>query len=303
MTAAELAQRLPEPSEIAGDGARPIRGIAGMSSAAIGALSFCDSAQWEGALAATDASVVIVAAECAATPRIDQTFLRVGDARACFIAAVDLLLPGVARPHEPAPGIDPRAHFDATAEVSTLAAIGAGVSIGAGTRVGPGAVIYEGCMIGAQCVIGPNAVIGWVGLAYHDCRDGQRLFFPHLGRVCIGDRVDVGANACICRGMLSDTIIGDQVKIGSLVYIGHGVEAETNAWLSAATAIAGHSSVDAHALLGIGTVIVDNVAIGARALLGAGSVVTKNVAPGDRQFGVPSHTVPKARRFGPTPRG
>ena len=213
-----------------------------------------------------------------------------------------LLLPGAARPREPRPGVDPGARVDATAEVSPLAAVGAGVSIGPGTRVGPGAVIYEDCTIGAQCVIGPNAVIGWVGLAYHDCRDGRRLFFPHLGRVRIGDRVDVGANACVCRGMLSDTIIGDQAKLGSLVYIGHGGVVEANAWLSAATAIAGHSSVEAQALVGIGTVVVDNVTIGARALLGAGSVVTKDVAPGDTQVGAPARTVPKARRFGPTPR-
>jgi UDP-3-O-[3-hydroxymyristoyl] glucosamine N-acyltransferase len=301
-TAAELARRLSARVEISGDGARAIRGIAGLSNAEVDALSFCDSTEREVALADTGASVVIVATECAAMPRLHQTFLRVDDVRASFIAAVDLLLPGTARPHEPAPGIDPRARVDGTAEISSLAAIGAGVSIGPGTRVGPGAVIYEDCAIGAQCVIGPNAVIGWVGLAYHDCRDGQRLFFPHLGRVRIGDRVDVGANACICRGMLSDTIIGDQAKIGSLVYVGHGVEIEANAWLSAATAIAGHSSVNAHALLGIGAVVVDNVAIGARAVLGAGSVVTKDVGPGDTQFGVPAHAVPKARRFGPTPR-
>ena len=81
--------------------------------------------------------------------------------------------------------------------------------------------------------------------------------------------------------MLSDTVIGNQVKIGSLVYIGHGGVVEANAWLSAATAIAGHSRVDAQALVGIGTVIVDNVSVGARAVLGAGSVVTRTCARRD----------------------
>ncbi len=301
-TAAQLAHRLPPSVEIVGDGERPIRGIAGVASAPDGALSFCDPEQSVDALTATRASVVIVSAGCTAPPRDRQAFLRVDDVRASFIAAVELLLPGAARPREPAPGIDPTARVDASAQVSRLAAIGANVSIGPGTRVGPGAVIYEDCTVGAHCAIGPNAVIGWVGLAYHDGRDGRRSFFPHLGRVHIGERVDIGANACICRGMLSDTVIGNQVKIGSLVYIGHGGVVEANAWLSAATAIAGHSRVDAQALVGIGTVIVDNVSVGARAVLGAGSVVTRDVAPGETQFGVPAHAVPKARRFGPTPR-
>jgi len=101
------------------------------------------------------------------------------------------------------------------------AAIAEGVSIGPGTRVGPGAVIYAGCTIGANCSIGPGAVVGWVGLAYHRGKDGRRTLFPHLGGVRIGDWVDIGANSCLCRGMLSDTLIGDSA-IGQGVIVGGG---------------------------------------------------------------------------------
>lgn len=302
VSAADLAHRLPPTAVVEGDAARMIRGIAELSAASGGALAFCDATQPGDALMRTAASVIVVAGTCEATPGPQQTFLRVDDVRASFIDAVSLLLPDAARPPEPRPGVDPSARIDATARISPLAAIGAGVCIGAHTRIGPGVVIYADCVIGAECVIGPNATIGWVGLAYHDRADGRRMFFPHLGSVRIGDRVDVGANACICRGMLSDTRIGDQAKLGSLVYVGHGCDVAANTWLSAGTALAGHSSTGAHALVGIGTVVVDNVAVGANALLGAGSVVTKGVAEGETRFGNPARPVAKARRFGPTPR-
>jgi UDP-3-O-[3-hydroxymyristoyl] glucosamine N-acyltransferase len=77
-----------------------------------------------------------------------------------------------------------------------------------------------------------GAAIGWVGLAYHDRADGRRSFFPHPGGVRIGDRVDGGAATCICRGMLSHTSTGDDAKIGSLVYVSHGVEVAPRAWIS-----------------------------------------------------------------------
>lgn len=301
-TAGELARRLSPAALVDGDAARPIRGIAGLSGATAGTLAFCDASQSGDALARSGASVVIVDVACKSQPGAQRTLLRVADVRASFVDAVALLLPDSARPPEPGPGIDASARVDPSARISPLAAIGAGVAIGARTHIGPGAVVYSDCVIGADCVIGPNSVTGWVGLAYHDCRDGRRLFFPHLGSVRIGDGVDIGANACICRGMLSDTLIGAQAKLGSLVYVGHGCVVAANAWVSAGTVLAGHSSAGAGALVGIGAVVVDNVAVGARAMLGAGSVVTRDIPDGDTQMGVPARSVGTARRFGPTPR-
>ena len=166
----------------------------------------------------------------------------------------------------------------------------------------PGAIVYADCEIGSDCVIGPNAVVGWVGLSYHDRRNGERLFFPHLAGVRIGDRVDVGAQACICRGMLSHTTIGADAKIGSLVYVSHGVDVGARAWLSAGTAIAGHATIGAGALLGIGSVVVDNVELEPGVCSGGGSVVTRHARAGARLQGVPAHEVAAMRRFGPTPR-
>lgn len=300
-TAQRVGERLPS-SSVVGNPDRAIRAIGALSAAAAGVLAFCDAAHAEERLAEAAAAVVIVPSATRVTPRADQTFIVVDDVRAGFIDTVAFLLPGSARPADPAPGIDHDAAVDESATISPLAAVGSGVTIGARTRIAPGAVIYADTRIGSDCVIGPGAVIGWVGLAYHDRADGQRLFFPHLAGVRIGDRVDIGAQACICRGMLSHTELGDDVRIGSLVYVSHGVVVEARAWLSAGTAIAGHSRIAADALLGIGSVIIDNVTLGAGVRVGAGSVVTKQAGAGEKLHGVPARPVTAMRRFGPTPR-
>jgi UDP-3-O-[3-hydroxymyristoyl] glucosamine N-acyltransferase len=103
--------------------------------------------------------------------------------------------------------------------------------------------------------------------------------------------------------MLSHTVIGSDVKIGSLAYVSHGVVIDDRAWLSAGTAVAGHATIGTEALLGIGSIVIDNVRLAAGVLLGGGSVVTKHAAAGSKLYGVPARAVPSMRRFGPTPRG
>jgi UDP-3-O-[3-hydroxymyristoyl] glucosamine N-acyltransferase len=290
-------------SALLGDPDRAIRGIGSLGSGADGVLTFCDAPGASERFAASRAAVVIVPREGSPAPCPARTLVAVDDVRAAFIDVVASLLPDAARPPDPAPGVAAGAHVDAAADVAPTACIGARVHIGPRTRVGPGAVVYDDSDIGSDCVIGPGASIGWVGLAYHDRADGRRLFFPHLGSVRIHDRVDVGAQACVCRGMLSHTLVGDDVKIGSLVYVSHGVVIGERAWLSAGTLIAGHARVAAGALLGIGSVVVDNVNLDEGVLVGGGSVVTKHAAAGEKLYGVPAHPVASMRRFGPTPRG
>lgn len=300
-TADAIAARLPA-AALVGDPRHVVRGIGALASHVPDVLTFCDAADAADRLAAAPAAVIIVHSGTSATPRSDQTFIVVDDVRAAFIDSVAFLLPGADRPADPPPGIDPTARIGESASIAPTACIGARVDIGPRTRIGPGAMIHADAEIGSDCVIGPAAVIGWVGLAYHDGDDGRRTFFPHLAGVRIGNRVDVGAQACVCRGMLSHTVIGDDVKIGSLVYVSHGVVVGERAWLSAGTLVAGHARIAAGALLGIGSVVVDNVHLEAGVAVGGGSVVTKNAAAGSKLYGVPAHPVPTMRRFGPTPR-
>lgn len=302
VTAAALAPRLGSGAVIEGDPARTATGITGIGPGAPHTLAFCDLPPVAERVARSPCAVIIVASGADAVPRPDQTLIRLADPRQGFIDAVEALLPGSARPRAPAAGIHPDAVVARDADIAPTAAIGARVVVGARACVGPGAVIYHDCILGDDVCIGPNAVVGWVGLAYHTDSNGRRHFFPHLGGVRIGEATDVGAGACICRGMLSDTVIGRQVKIGSLVYVSHGVVVGDGAWLSASAALAGHSHVGAEALIGIGAVLVDNVDLAAGVMVGGGSVVTRDAQTGEKLVGVPAHPVPKMKRFGPTPR-
>ncbi len=295
-----IKSRISGIASIVGDPDRPVLGLAALLPGHRNTLTFCDGVDAQDRLAASSASVVAVSG--ALKPTKDQTLLIVDDPRAWFIRAVEALLPDSSRPREPAIGIHPSARVHADAQVSGAAAVGEGVSIGPGTRVGPGAVIYAGCTIGANCCIGPGAVIGWVGLAYHQGKDGRRAFFPHLGSVRIGDWVDIGANACVCRGMLSDTTIGDSAKIGSLVYLSHGTTTGANAWVSSSAAVAGHSHIGATSVLGIGAIVIDNITTEPGVIVGAGGVVTRAAMTGEKLVGVPARHTPALRRFGPTPR-
>ncbi len=301
-----LVARMPQAPTIVptitGDAGRLIRGIAPLTPGREGALSFCDPGGAPERIDASQSTVVFAAAHADLRASAEKTLILVDDPRAAFIHAVEVMLPGAGRPSEPAVGIHPGASVHRDARISPNAAIGEGVSIGAGTRVGAGAVIYAGSMIGSNCCIGPGTVIGWVGLAYHQDRQGRRLFFPHLGAVRIGDWVDIGANCCVCQGILSDTTIGNQVKIGSLVYVGHGAVVGDKVWISASTAVAGHAHIGEGGLIGIGAIVVDNVTTGPGVLVGGGSVVTRDAAADDKLIGVPARSVPKLRRFGLTPR-
>ena len=295
-----LVDRVAPGATILGDPARQVDGVGALLPGHPRTLTFCDAADAQRRLALSAASVVAVAAPLQPAP--EQTLIIVADPRAWFIHAVDALLPGSARPREPAVGAHASASVHADAEVSPSAAIGERVVIGPGTRVGPGAVIYADCTIGANCCIGPGAVIGWVGLAYHQDIDGRRAFFPHLGGVRIGDWVDIGAHSCICRGMLSDTTVGDSAKVGSLVYLSHGTTVGDHAWVSASAAVAGHASIGANAVLGIGAVVIDNVALESGVIVGGGGVVTRAAKAGEKLVGVPARHAPALRAFGPTPR-
>ena len=300
-TARALWQAL-APADVVGDPDRLVRCIGSLAATADDLLAFCDAADASQRLALTPASVVLVRAAARPSPRPGQTLIVVDDVRAAFIDVVSLLLPDSARPRDPAAGIDAGASVHVSASVAPSACIGPGVVVGARSRVAAGAVVYADCEVGTDCVIGPNAVIGWVGLSYHDRKDGRRSFFPHLAGVRIGDRVDVGANTCICRGMLSHTTIADDARIGSLVYVSHGVDVGARSWLSAGAAIAGHATLGPDVSLGIGSIVVDNVELEPGVRTGGGSVVTRNAAAGTSLQGIPAHAVAAMRRFGPTSR-
>lgn len=198
------------------------------------------------------------------------------------------------------------AHIHASAFIDPQAHIGSGVSVGAFSVVGPGATLAAGCRIAEHCVIGQNAAVGAgsrvsarVTLG-EGCSIGERCiihsgavigadgfgFAPHdgrwekieqLGAVRIGDDVEIGANTCIDRGALQDTIIEDGVKLDNLIQIGHNVHIGKHTAIAGCAGVAGSAHIGAHCTIGGGAVVLGHLRLVDGVHISAASVVMRSI--------------------------
>lgn len=197
-----------------------------------------------------------------------------------------------------------KAEFDAsvtvdeTAVVADDATLGAGVRIGPHVHIGPGVVLGEGCVIEAGAVVthalvGANAVvlsgarIGQAGFGFAESPDGL-VRVPQLGRVLIGDDVEIGANATIDRGALGDTVIGEGTKIDNLVQIGHNVRIGRFCVLAAQTGVSGSCIIGDGVFMGGQVGLADHLTIGDGAQIAAGAGLMRDVPAGEKWGGRPA---------------
>jgi len=158
----------------------------------------------------------------------------------------------------------------------------------------PSAVINYDCVeIGKNVRIGPNSSIGFEGFGFEGDGNGVYHRFPHIGKVIIGDDVEIGANTCIDRGALDDTIIGDGTKIDNLVHVAHNVRIGKNCMIIALTCLGGGVIIEDGAYVGIGASIRNQRKIGEKAFIGMGAVVVKDVDPGVTVIGNPAKPMRK----------
>jgi UDP-3-O-[3-hydroxymyristoyl] glucosamine N-acyltransferase len=268
-------------------------GLALVSSPLRGYLSFCDRVPAAAAADPECRSIILVPEELR-EPLRDifpaATLIPVVDPRSVFIdTAAWLQRAGRVLPSSLLP---PTPRLSPSAEIEEGVVIQAGVCIDDGVIVRSGAVIRTGTWLRAGAVIGENTVVGCTGINAYLGTDGARRGFPHLAAVVIGEGVSVGASCVIVRGILSSTVIGAGSTIGNLCNVGHGVEIGNDVWVSAGTAIGGHTKVGAKATIAVGCTVKDNVRLGAGCNVGMGSVVTKEVPAGGSVFGNPARHIP-----------
>jgi UDP-3-O-[3-hydroxymyristoyl] glucosamine N-acyltransferase len=178
--------------------------------------------------------------------------------------------------------------------------IGKGVSIGHHCYICKDAVIGNNVTlknnviiecpaeIGDNTIIWSGVVIGTDGYGYYKKDDGINYKVPHFGGVKIGKNVEIGANTCIDRGTLTDTIVGNNVKIDNLCHIAHNVQVEDNVMIVAMSMLAGSSVVQENAYIAPGALIINQKTVGKDAFVGLGGVVINNIPPGKVVFGVPA---------------
>lgn len=159
------------------------------------------------------------------------------------------------------------------------------------SRINSTATIYENVKIGRNVIINAGAVIGAEGFGYEPDEDGTLVQFPHIGGVIIEDNVEIGANTCIDRGALGDTIIGEGTKIDNLVHVAHNVVIGKNCRIICLVGIGGSVEIGDGSFVGISASIKNQKKIGKNVVIGMGAVVTKDVPDNTTVIGNPAHPI------------
>jgi acyl-[acyl carrier protein]--UDP-N-acetylglucosamine O-acyltransferase len=162
------------------------------------------------------------------------------------------------------------------------------VTIGEGTTIGHNAVILAGTRIGRFCDIQAGAVIGDAGFGFERDGDKRPLRMVHLGGVRIGDRVEIGANTCIARGALGDTILEDHVKVNNLVHIAHNCRIGEGTMIGACADLCGSLEIGRNCWIAPNCSIRQKLVIGEDAIIGMGAVVVRDVEAGVTVYGNPA---------------
>jgi len=285
-------------AELVGNPETLIERLSTLEAAGPSDLTFLSNPRYLGQLAESAAACVVVA------PSAREAALKRG---ACIVVAdpyhyFALITQLWKRQHFPAPA----PHIHPSASIDPAATLAPGVSIGAFACIAAGAVIEAGARIAEHCVIGRNVQIGadsrlsarvTVG---DDCRIGARCilhpgvvigadgfgFAPHggqwvkieqLGAVRIGNDVEIGANTCIDRGALQDTVLEDGVKLDNLVQIAHNVRIGQHSAMAGCVGVAGSATIGAHCTVGGGAIVLGHLRLADGVHVSAATTVTRSL--------------------------
>jgi UDP-3-O-[3-hydroxymyristoyl] glucosamine N-acyltransferase len=267
-----------------GDANQQITGLASLKQATPSDVSFVSNIKYEQELAASQAACVIVSPHLAAFAEKRGSYI-VTDQPYVYFA---LLTQFWKQQHSPknAGSIHASAVVDATAVVDKTAVIGAlcvieaGASIGANTVLKSRVTVGESCIIGNNCMLHSGVVVGADGFGFAPQKSATGLTWvkiEQLGAVKIGNDVEIGANSCVDRGALHDTVIEDGVKLDNLIQIGHNVRIGKHAIIAAATAVAGSTEIGAYCMVGGCVSIAGHLSIAPHTEISGASVVTHSI--------------------------
>ncbi len=304
MTLAELAEVAG--ATLDGDGDCLITAVDTLQDAGPDRISFYANRRYRHDLAQTRAAAVILRPEDRANCPV-QALL--SDNPYLAYARIAARLSPVQRP---APGIHPSAEVDSSARVAVTASVGAnsvveaGAVIAAGVFIGPNCVVgrdvtigcdtrliasvtlCHGTEIGARCVLQPGVVVGSDGFGLANDA-GTWVRVPQLGRVRIGNDVDVGANTTIDRGAIRDTVIADGVKLDNLIQVAHNVEVGAHTAMAACTGISGSTKIGSHCTLAGAVGVVGHVEIADGVHVSGMSMVSRSIRErGTYSGGIPA---------------
>ncbi|WP_413439502.1 UDP-3-O-(3-hydroxymyristoyl)glucosamine N-acyltransferase [Sulfuriferula sp. GW1] len=302
-TLAEIVRRLG--GEVLGDAQTRVSQVATLRSARPDQISFLSNLKYRSQLAESAAGAFILgrdAAEASNRPRI------IADNPYTYFARVSALFNP---PPEAVPGVHPSAVVHPTAHIADDACIGANAVVEQGTKIGAGSIIGAGSVVGADCVIGKGCLLYANVSVYHGCLIGDRVILhsgcvigsdgfglapdggrwlkiPQIGRVIIGNDVEIGANTTVDRGALDDTVIEEGVKLDNQIQVAHNVRIGAHTAIAACTGIAGSAKIGAHCTIGGAAMIFGHIEIADGVNISTNTLITKSLTqPGTYTSALP----------------
>ena len=258
-----------------------IQKISPLETATSSSLAFLSNPLYRSQLATTEAGCVIVSPEM-------QSLVRAGSA--CIVSPNPYLYfakvtqlwrqQQVAENSEPlvhpSAVVHPKAVVHPTARIGPLCVIEKGARVGAGSWLKAHVTLGMCCSIGEHCILHAGVVIGADGFGFAPI-EGRWEKIEQLGAVRIGNHVEIGANSCVDRGALEDTVIGDGVKLDNLVQIGHNVQVGAHTAMAGCVGVAGSAVIGAHCTLGGGAIVLGHLTLADGVHISAASVVMRSI--------------------------
>ena len=255
-----------------------------------GAISFLSNPKYTHYLYDTKSTIVLINEDVELEKPVSPTLIRVKNAYECVARLLQLY--DSMKPKKS--GIDPLAFVSPTAKIgkdvyiAPFTYVGDNVEIGDGTHIFPNVTIYEGCRIGQRVTIHAGAVIGADGFGFAPNTEGYAKI-PQIGIVIIEDYVEIGANTCIDRSTMGQTIIHRGVKLDNLIQVAHNCEIGENTVMSAQSGMAGSTKIGAWCMVGGQAGFSGHITIADKTFVGAQSGVISNTkGNGEQLIGAPA---------------
>lgn len=255
-----------------------------------GAITFLSNPKYTPYVYETKATIVLINEDVVLEKPVSATLIRVKNAYEC----VAKLLQMYAATLPKKTGIHPLAFVAESAEIGKdvyigpFACIGEGVKIGDGSVINPNVTIYDGCQIGKRVTIHAGSVIGADGFGFAPNQEGYEKI-PQLGIVIIEDDVEIGANTCVDRSTMGQTIIHKGVKLDNLIQVAHNCEIGENTVMSAQVGMAGSTKIGAWCMVGGQAGFSGHIHVADRTMVGAQCGVINNTkGNGENLIGSPA---------------
>ncbi len=255
-----------------------------------GAITFLSNPKYTQYIYDTKASIVLVNEDLQLEHPVNTTLIRVVNAYECVAKLLQMY--AAALPKKT--GVDPLAFVSPSAEIGKdvyigpFTYVGEGVKIGEGSRIFPNVTIYDGCQIGKNVTIHAGVVIGADGFGFAPNTGGYEKI-PQLGIVIIEDDVEIGANTCIDRSTMGQTVIHKGVKLDNLIQVAHNCEIGENTVMSAQVGMAGSTKIGAWCMVGGQAGFSGHIHVADKTMVGAQCGVINNTnGNGETLIGSPA---------------